>query len=490
MSIRSYAMSSWSRPPHPEDPQLQGGGIPLTSIAPGLSIGVPYGSLGYGGGYTATISARKADGQVVATCDMSVQVPWVAPGKPLIDSLIPGAGGLVTVNYSVADPATVLGIESSVDGGPWVRPGGSAPVGGSGGAFTISGLSAGRHLVTLRSVGLDPGPLTTQGQAQAVVIPATSTSGSSAGPASAVPARPVTTVPGTSNGAGSGTNGALASGTGDAAIDAPCLAPDGTLYPALYATVGSQLTMAPNTHGMGTPTSFVIVGGALAPGLMLDRAFGIVYGVPTQAGSWATTVRATFVDGSTRSGQFTTRVDADEQTLQYAARNVGSIGSALSIAPTTSAPAVGTAYRLVCGILPAGTRLDQRSGWITGTPTEVVSMPTPLRIAQTTASGSAAASFILVVNPAGRVSVSYPAHPHVRVGKRIWLRPTVTGAGQITEFRMWKGKLPRGLHLNRATGAVTGRIAHAGPTHTITIVATTKAGALLTAPAMRLRLQG
>ena len=97
---------------------------------------------------------------------------------------------------------------------------------------------------------------------------------------------------------------------------------------------------------------------------------------------------------------------------------------------------------------------------------------------------------LLVVNPAGRVSVSYPANPHVRVGKRIWLRPTVTGVGQITEFRMWKGKLPRGLHLNRATGAVTGRIAHAGPTHTITIVATTKAGALLTAPAMRLRLQG
>ena len=58
-------------------------------------------------------------------------------------------------------------------------------------------------------------------------------------------------MPGTSNGAGTGTNGALAASTGDAGIDAPCLAADGTLYPNQYSTVGSQLTMAPNTRGMG-----------------------------------------------------------------------------------------------------------------------------------------------------------------------------------------------------------------------------------------------
>ncbi len=65
----------------------------------------------------------------------------------------------------------------------------------------------------------------------------------------------------------------------------------------------------------------------------------------------------------------------------------------------------------------------------------------------------------------------------------------MAGVGDIALFRMWKGKLPKGLRLNKVTGVVTGRIAHRGPTHTITIVAVTKGGALLTAAPMRLRLQ-
>jgi hypothetical protein len=116
-------------------------------------------------------------------------------------------------------------------------------------------------------------------------------------------------------------------------------------------------------------------------------------------------------------------------------------------------------------------------------------MPTPLRVAETSSSGAAAASFVFVVNKAGTTSISYPAHPHVRAGKRVAIRPTVTGVGDIALFRMWKGKLPKGLRLSRTTGVVSGRLAHSGRTHTITIVAVTKGGALLTAAPMRLRLQ-
>ncbi len=426
------------------------------------------------------------------------------PAKPLIVKLTAATGGQLTINYSLqGDPATVQGIEYEVDGdGSWGRQGVVAPVPGSGASFTIPRvLPAGPHTVKLRSTGFGPTPLKVESDPLTADIPA-GTAGnpsnsaskppigsSPSNPVAAPPAAPVSTVAGTSNGAGTGTNGALAAGTGDAGIDAPCLAQNGTLYPNQYSTVGSQLTMAPNTHGMGKAKSFTVVAGALPPGMQLDRTFGVLFGVTTQAGSWVTTIQAKFADGSTKSSQFTTRVDADPQTLQYAAQNIGSVGSRIAIAPTTNAPVVGTSYVLVCGKLPAGTRLDARTGVILGTPTAVVLLPTPLRVAESSAAGKAAASFIFVVNKRGTTTISYPAHPHVRVGKRVAIRPTVAGVGDIALFRMWKGKLPKGLHLSRRTGVITGRIGHSGPTHTITVVAVTKGGALLTAAPMRLSLK-
>jgi hypothetical protein len=278
----------------------------------------------------------------------------------------------------------------------------------------------------------------------------------------------------------------LAANTGDAGIDAPCLAKDGTLYPNQYSTVGSQLTMAPNTKGMGTARSFIVTAGALPPGVQLDRAFGILYGVTTVAGSWVTTVQATFANGTTAYSQFTTRVDADSQTLQYAAQNIGVVGSKVLIAASTNAPEVGTTYKIVCGELPAGTKFDTRTGTISGTPMTVELMPTPLRVAETNSAGKAAASFLFVVQKSGFVAINYPAHPHLRVGQTARIRPTINGAGEIALFRMWKGKLPRGLRLDATSGVITGSPVRTGPTHTITIVAVTKGGALLTAAPMRI----
>lgn len=489
---------------------VSGGTLPTTTFLPTdvpFDLGVDYSFLVSGQPVSATIEAKRADGMVVATCVTNAVTPWRAPGAPKIDSTVPVIGGLVTINYSVADPATVQGIEYRLDNaGSWIRPGGTAPTGGVGGAFTVNGLAEGNHTVTLRTVGFDPNSLTTLGTDESFDIPAppkkpngatrpsqgtavVAIGSTPSKPVAVPPPAPVSAVSGTSNGAGTGTNGALAATTGDGGIDAPCLAEDGTLYPNQYSTVGSQLTMAPNTHGLGKAKTFTVVGGALPPGMQLDRRFGVLFGVTTQAGSWVTTVQAKFADGSTKSGQFTTRVDADPQTLQYAAQNIGSVGSRIAIAPTTNAPVVGTSYVLVCGKLPAGTRLDARTGVIVGKPTAVVVLPTPLRVAESSATGKAAASFIFVVNKRGTTTISYPAHPHVRVGKRVAIRPTVAGVGDIALFRMWKGKLPKGLHLNRTTGVVSGRIAHSGPTHTITIVAVTKGGALLTAAPMKLSLK-
>lgn len=452
---------------------------------------------------TGSIVAKRAfDGAVVARCTTNTVTPLL-PGVPSFDGgiIVPQGGTEATVNYSVANPEAVQGIEYQLDGrGTWLRPGGSAPVSGAGGSFTLTGLAEGKHTIQLWSVsyGINTDP--TMGTPEVFTIRPTIKPGASttrpsqstvigstpAKPVAVPPAQPVSTVAGTSNGAGTGTNGALAANTGDAGIDAPCLATDGTLYPNQYSTVGSQLTMAPNTHGMGAARSFIVTAGALPPGVQLDRAFGVLYGVTTVAGSWVTTVQATFADGTTKSSQFTTRVDADAQTLQYAAQNIGIVGSRIAIAASTNAPVTGTTYKLVCGELPAGTKFDSRTGTITGTPTAVDLMPTPLRVAETSATGKAAASFLFVVQKNGFTAISYPTHPHLRVGHIARIRPTVNGVGEIAQFRMWKGKLPRGLHLNATTGLIWGKPLSTGPTHTISLHAVTKGGALLTSNSMRI----
>ena len=454
---------------------------------------------------SASIVAKRAiDGAIVADCTPAAVTPLL-PGAPSIEGgiVVPQGGTEATVNYSVANPEAVRGIEYQLDGrGTWLRPGGSAPTSGAGGSFTLTGLTEGKHTIQLWSVGYGINAAPTKGTPEGFTIrlaikPGTGAStarpsqgtaigSTTAKPVAAPPAQPVSTVVGTSNGAGTGTNGALAANTGDAGIDAPCLAKDGTLYPNQYSTVGSQLTMAPNTRGMGAARSFIVTAGALPPGVQLDRSFGVLYGVTTAAGSWVTTVQATFADGSTKSSQFTTRVDTDPQTLQYAAQNIGVVGSRVAIAASTNAPVTGTTYKIVCGELPAGTKFDSRTGTITGTPTAVDLMPTPLRVAETNASGKAAASFLFVVQKTGFTAISYPAHPHLRVGRTARIQPTVNGVGEIALFRMWKGKLQRGLRLNPTTGVITGKPVNPGPTHTITIVAVTKGGALLTAAPMKI----
>lgn len=100
--------------------------------------------------------------------------------------------------------------------------------------------------------------------------------------------------------------------------------------------------------------------------MQLDRTYGVLFGTTTQAGSFVTTVKTRFEDGSTKTSEFTTRVDADPQTLQYAARNIGVVGKATEIGPTTDASSSGTTYAIVCGELPKGLRLNRTTVVITG----------------------------------------------------------------------------------------------------------------------------
>ena len=250
----------------------------------------------------------------------------------------------------------------------------------------------------------------------------------------------------------------------------------------MFGTVGSQLTMAPNTIGMPVASGFALTKGTLPPGMMLDATYGIVYGTPSTPGSWPVEVRGTWPDGTTRSSAITITVASDNASVQYASRNVVNVGTLSSLHPAVSEDG---AYELVCGELPAGLSLDEKTGEIAGTPAQVVDNPVPLRVRQIGVGGrtTAAASFILVVNApqaSTRATIAYPAHPHAKKHRKVRIRPSVTG-GPVSGYAVVHGKLPKGLKMNKRTGLIFGKPSKSTTRHTITVAATGPNGQIISA---------
>ena len=153
-------------------------------------------------------------------------------------SPIGAVGGLVTVNYSLGLTGDSAGHRVpdrrwSVESSGWRR----AHRWGGWLLHRQRSLEAPLRSSCAPSVSTRPQPLTTPGhqcdpsvgsredaRATATVGPSAPHRLTPSKPVAAPPAAPVSTVQGTSNGAGTGTNGALAATTGDAGIDAPCLA--------------------------------------------------------------------------------------------------------------------------------------------------------------------------------------------------------------------------------------------------------------------------
>lgn len=411
------------------------------------------------------------------------------------------AGGFATLqwNFSPTDPnlGNVLGLQWATSlAGPWQNVG--TATGGPSGTFTVSGLTRQRGVVWVKAVNKDP-----QGQpevANAAVSFATAPTPlpPNAGPAGGVPAAPVASV-GSSSGIGagdatgstgsagstnSGSSGASTGAGASSAVGAPCVAPVGSMYADTFGTVGSQLVAAPGRPGQATPTRVVVTSGALPPGMILDAATGIAYGVPTAAGKYSATLAGRGAKGAKVTSVLNFTIDNDPQTLTYPVLMVGGRTQTLMAGPTTNAPA-GSTYEIVCGKLPAGLSFSTRTGIISGTPTRLALKNPPLRVVERNAAGSAAASFVVLVTAKGVSRLSYPSHPHLRLAKRVTIRPSVVAAGDLLYYKVVRGKLNKGLTFHPRTGLITGKPKRAGGApHVVTVAGVHADGTLVPANPM------
>jgi large repetitive protein len=241
---------------------------------------------------------------------------------------------------------------------------------------------------------------------------------------------------------------------------------EGTLTPG-QLTVPYSLQFTANG---GTPT-WTVSSGTLPAGLSLSSA-GLLSGTPTAAGDYSFMVTAA---AGSRS---------DAQTYSM------SVVPKLVIGPTSNAAEVGMPYRFVpvatggkagytwsvVGTLPAGLTADSATGAISGTPAAAGRLALKLTVKDSLGL-TTTVDFPLTV--AAQLLVTKSPLPLGKVGTAYHAALRATGGVTPRTWRILGGRpglLPKGLHLNRRTGQISGTPTRAG-TFRLRIQVTDKLGA-------------
>ncbi|MBA3973118.1 MAG: hypothetical protein C0504_02735 [Candidatus Solibacter sp.] len=228
----------------------------------------------------------------------------------------------------------------------------------------------------------------------------------------------------------------------------------------------------------GTPPRFVsLFSGSLPPGILISPASGIVYGTPTQAGTFNFTVRAH--DSSAPP------VQEDFQALTIVVTGGGSItvspaslptvpvGAPFNIQLTASggAPPYFFEFTFSPQQPPAWLNLEH-SGQLFGTPPAAGSYPFGVMVIDEMGA-YAEKAYTLIVGSA--LSITTPSLPAGTVGQPYSASLAATGGSPPYTYQLVQGTLPPGVTLNSA-GVFSGTPASSG-TYPIQTRATDTTGA-------------
>jgi len=234
-------------------------------------------------------------------------------------------------------------------------------------------------------------------------------------------------------------------------------------------TIGSPYTLnltavmksgATSTAPPSSSLTWTLVQGQLPAGLTLNASTGVVSGTPTAEGAASFVVRAALVDG---------RADTKGLTI--------TVRSALAISPQNpfvSTPAgaltrweVGVPFTsklgasggsgtytwsLADGALPLGMALTA-DGTVLGKPTASGLSRATIRLADTE---GRTADYQAVIGVAPRLAIRTAKLRPGRVGRAYRAKLSTSGGVLPTKWKATKGRLPRGIRLDRKLGVLAG----------------------------------
>jgi hypothetical protein len=208
--------------------------------------------------------------------------------------------------------------------------------------------------------------------------------------------------------------------------------------------------------------SFSISGGALPPGLAIDATTGLISGTPTTSGTYDFTVYAKVVTDSrsdTKSLQIVVR-DALVITAGApfeAGRALDEVRVPFESTLQSSGGSGTYTWALTAGSLPPGVTFV--NGMLSGTPRAAGTYPFAVTLTDTEGRTASIAARISV---ASRVTVTTAVLRPGRVGKLYGAKLRTSGGVKPIAWKISAGKLPRGVHLRRLLGSLTGVPKNAG----------------------------
>jgi hypothetical protein len=252
---------------------------------------------------------------------------------------------------------------------------------------------------------------------------------------------------------------------GGSSADRPCTITVANQLMITRSTIPSAAVNSPyseivSASGGTAPYSWSSSAGALPPGLALNSVDGRILGSPTQAGTFAFTIRVT-------------------DSLAVSADQAFSISVTAGIAISTCPTPVGTAgqsyissmsvvggdgpfsWSIAAGSLPEGLTLGASDGTVSGTPAATGSANFTLRVADRSSTAATRACTITVGTPALAISTA-EALPDAFLGTPFSHGLAAAGGTQPYTWSLAGGELPPGLQLS-SDGMISGQPTAAGP---------------------------
>lgn len=217
---------------------------------------------------------------------------------------------------------------------------------------------------------------------------------------------------------------------------------------ALSAVMKSSSTV---TSSPTSPLTWSVTSGQLPPGLTLGATDGTISGTPTTEGSYPFTVRAALADG--RSDTKALRIDVRVPVAIAARAAPRSEVGVLYRLPLAASGGTGTyTWSLSGGALPPGVVLGP-GGVLAGKPQAAGAYRFTATASDTEGRSASYAGAIAV---AARLEIDTRALRAAKVDRAYRAKLRWHGGVEPRTWRVVRGKLPRGLKLDRKEGVLAG----------------------------------